>query len=155
MKLFCASSSFPKRTGADGFQQPKFLPPSPPPRVFPKLREAGLAFVVTDQAADCIHILPEPEKAKGQQGRGPRALVDGKQPAAVCRIKALWRLHCCGLLVHCWGGAGAPGKNIAVNPAKVSETVNCSECVPPVGGFTRLPDFRLQQSYVSFHQQRT
>jgi hypothetical protein len=36
-------------------------------------------------------------------------LVDGKQLAAVFRIKALWRLRCCALPVLCWGGAGAPG----------------------------------------------
>ena len=29
------------------------------------------------------------------------AALDGKQLAAVCRIKALWRLHCCALLVFC------------------------------------------------------
>ena len=36
-------------------------------------------------------------------------LVDGKQLAAVCRIKPLRRLHCCALPVLCWGGAGASG----------------------------------------------
>jgi hypothetical protein len=50
---------------------PKFLPPSPLPGVFPKCGKLALAastvFVVTDQAADCIHTLPEPAKAKGQQ----------------------------------------------------------------------------------------
>jgi hypothetical protein len=35
---------------------------------------------------------------------------------------------------------------------KASKTVNCSKCVAPVGSFPRLPDFRLQQSYVSFRQ---
>jgi hypothetical protein len=35
-------------------------------------------------------------------------LVDGKQRAAVLRIKALWRLRCCALPVFCSGGAGAP-----------------------------------------------
>ena len=34
--------------------------------------------------------------------------VDGKQPAAVFRIKALWRLQCCRLPVFGWGGAGVP-----------------------------------------------
>jgi hypothetical protein len=35
--------------------------------------------------------------------------VDGKQPAAVLRIKALWCLRCCALPVLCWGGAGVSG----------------------------------------------
>jgi high affinity Mn2+ porin len=33
--------------------------------------------------------------------------LNGKQLAAVFRIKALRRLHCCALPVLCWGGAGA------------------------------------------------
>jgi hypothetical protein len=33
------------------------------------------------------------------------ALIDGKQLAAVCRINALWRLHCCALPV-CGFGEG-------------------------------------------------
>src|SRR6516225_1287057 len=37
-------------------------------------------------------------------------LVDGKQLAAVLRIKPLRRLHCCALAVFCWGGAGAPAQ---------------------------------------------
>jgi hypothetical protein len=40
-------------------------------------------------------------------------LVEGKQLAAVCRIKALPRLHCCALAVFCWGGAGAPASATA------------------------------------------
>src|SRR6516225_9137809 len=36
--------------------------------------------------------------------------VDGKQLAAVFRIKALWRLLCCALPVLCSGGAGVSGK---------------------------------------------
>src|SRR6516164_9740424 len=47
------------------------------------------------------------EKAKARQS------VDGKQLAAVLRIKALWRLHCCALPVLCWGGAGAPESEIS------------------------------------------
>ena len=35
------------------------------------------------------------EKIKAQQSRRPPTLVDGKQLAAVLRIKPLWRLHCC------------------------------------------------------------
>jgi hypothetical protein len=42
--------------------------------------------------------------------------VDGKQLAAVLRIKALRRLHCCALLVLCWGAAGMPGKNQNFDP---------------------------------------
>jgi hypothetical protein len=52
----------------------KFLPRSCPPRVFPELREAGLAA--------------SRAKAAGF------ALVDGKQLAAVLRIKSLWCRHC-------------------------------------------------------------
>jgi hypothetical protein len=38
-------------------------------------------------------------------------VVDGKQLAAVCRIKALRRQQCCSLPVLCWGGAGVPGRS--------------------------------------------
>jgi hypothetical protein len=62
---------------------------------------------VTDQAADCIHTLPEPAKAKASVG-------DGKQLVAVCRINALWRLQCCASAVCGFregdrGGKGAKG----------------------------------------------
>src|SRR6516165_3988769 len=38
---------------------------------------------------------------------GRAALIDGKQLAAVCRIKALWRLHCCALTVSAAEGRRA------------------------------------------------
>ena len=54
-----------------------------------------------------------PCSAKVWQSRRQPTLVDGKQLPAVFRIKALWRLHCCALLVLCWGGVGASGSHCA------------------------------------------
>ena len=38
---------------------------------------------------------PDQKRSRPQQSRRPPTLVDGKQLAAVLRIKPLWRLHCC------------------------------------------------------------
>ena len=56
-------------------RKPIFLPPSGPPRVFPELWK-----------------LPSRESVR-------LLSLNGKQLAAVCRIKALWRLRCCALPV--------------------------------------------------------
>ena len=54
--------------------------------------------------------------------------VDGKQLAAVCRIKALWRLHCCGLPVLCWGRAGASGgQNFYPRPLRPGFFLSCGK----------------------------
>ena len=50
-----------------------------------------------------------PAKPRPIRGRRPPAILDGKQFAAVFRIKPLRRLHCCALPVLCWGGVGASG----------------------------------------------
>jgi len=93
------------RSGSAG--QPKFLPPSFGPRFCPELREAGLAA----SRGDAVH--PHPavcwRKALPVRRVHP-ALLDGKQPTAVCRIKALWRLHCCGLPRFVWGRSGSAGQ---------------------------------------------
>jgi hypothetical protein len=56
-------------------------------------------------------------RSEGQQApMRPERSADGKQLAAVLRINALWRLHCCALPVFCWAGAGAPGKSKISTP---------------------------------------
>ena len=50
-----------------------------------------------------------PCQAKAQPSRR-QPNVDGKQLAAVLRIKPLRHLHCCALPVFCLGGVGASGK---------------------------------------------
>jgi len=49
------------------------------------------------------------QKTPRQQHEGSVTLIDGKQLAAVCRIEALWRLHCCALPVCGFGEADRPG----------------------------------------------
>ena len=51
----------------------------------------------------------------------------GNNPPVVFRIKALWRLHCCALLVLCWGGAGP--RTIAPSRAAIIEQLrDCMSC---------------------------
>ena len=47
------------------------------------------------------------------------ALIDGKQLAAVLRIKALWRLNCCSLAVYGFGEGDRAGntKNFYPRPS--------------------------------------
>ena len=85
---------------------------------------AGGSFCLFLQAPElmcCSKALPVRRASKGQQGRRPRPLVDGKQLAAVLRIKPLWRLHRCALLVFCWGGAGASGSVAALDSRRASK----------------------------------
>ena len=65
------------RSGA--FFTPKFLPPSRPPPLLQSCEKLGWHAVAYSR--------------------------DGKHLAAVCRIKALWCLHCCPLAV-CGFGEG-------------------------------------------------
>jgi hypothetical protein len=48
------------------------------------------------------------ERLPASSMRGSATLVDGKQLAAVCRIKALWRLHCFALPICVFGEGDRP-----------------------------------------------
>ena len=91
-------------TGRAGARQPKFLPPSLGPRVFPELREARLG-------ADQLVRSDEKTKAPACVFRQAR-----KQLAAVLRIKPLWRLHCCALAVCGYGEGGREATKISTPP---------------------------------------
>jgi hypothetical protein len=100
----------------------KFLPPPSTPRVFPELREPRLAALGRSASTprpgrassrwetarrgvslQSPRARPHPVKGAVRGRRQPNA--DGKQLAAVFRIKPLRRLHCCGLTV-CGCGEG-------------------------------------------------
>ena len=67
--------------------------------------EAGLG-AVTPISTPILSASGFSQVERSKVGRSA-ILVNGKQLAAVCRIKPLRRLHCCALPVLCWGGAGA------------------------------------------------
>ena len=95
--------------------KPKFLPPSCPPPSFPELRRVP-TLVVRHAETSC-----EPDwrpdqlrHSAGERGAStacPEPVANGKQLAGVCRIKALWRLHCCALPVCGFGEGERPAQN--------------------------------------------
>jgi len=74
--------------------------------------EAGLG-AVTPISTPILSASGFSQVERSKVGRSA-ILVNGKQLAAVCRIKPLRRLHCCALPVLCWGGAGVPGIGAAI-----------------------------------------
>ena len=61
-------------------------------------------------AATVRRARPHPARPRPSRVRHQPTLADGKQLAAVLRIKPLRHLHCCALPVFCLGGVGASGK---------------------------------------------
>jgi len=88
--------------------------------------EAGLG-AVTPISTPILSASGFSQVERSKVGRSA-ILVNGKQLAAVCRIKPLRRLHCCALPVLCWGGAGVPGNpNFYPRPFRPGFFLSCEK----------------------------
>jgi hypothetical protein len=90
--------------------------------VTPYQTRKRLAAVCRQQCLPVKRARPHP--ARPRPGRVAVSLTSmGNSLAAVLRIKALWRLHCCALPVLCWGGAGASAnsRNLPIDAKSSAE----------------------------------